>query len=134
MITTLRLRLWLALAGLSGACAVAAEAFARHRLDSQTDAHTIELIGIASKYQTIHALALLFVLIFAEHLVGARFARGATLTAGWAFAAGLVLFCGGLDALAAGAPPSLILMVPAGGGAFIFGWLALTLAALIGNR
>ena len=134
MITSLRLRLWLFVAGLSGACAVASEAFVRHGLDAQADAHAVELIGIASRYQGLYAALLVLILLLGEHVVGARFARGAILTAGWAFTTGLVLFCGILEALALGAPPSLTPIVPVGGTAFILGWLALAVAALIGNR
>jgi uncharacterized membrane protein YgdD (TMEM256/DUF423 family) len=134
MITSLRLRLWLFVAGLSGACAVASEAFARHGLDAQADAYAIQLVNIASKYQGLYAVLLILILLLGEHIIGARFARGAILTAGWAFTAGLVLFCGVLEALALGAPPSLTPIVPIGGTAFILGWLALAVAGLIGNR
>ncbi len=133
MLTSLRMRLWLVLAGLSGAGAVAAEAFARHRLDAQADAHAIELIGIASKYQGFYALSLIAVLILAEH-VGIGFARRTVLVAGWAFTIGLVLFCGGLYAIVGGAPPSLAPIVPTGAALFVLGWLALIITALVGNR
>ena len=133
MIVSLRKRLWLAFAGVSGAAAVAAEAFARHGLDPDADAHAIQLIGIASHYQGFHALALIVAAMLAERFDGGL-ARGAVLVGGWAFAAGLVLFCGGLYGIAFGATPSLTPVVPIGGTAFIFGWLALAAAGILGNR
>ncbi len=129
---SIRPRLWLALSGLSGAVAVASEAFARHGLDPTTDAHTIERITIASKYQGLHALALIAALILADRF-SAGLSRRATIIAGWAFALGLLLFCGTLDALAAGAPQSLTAIVPFGGTLFILGWLSLALAGVAGT-
>jgi uncharacterized membrane protein YgdD (TMEM256/DUF423 family) len=131
MISSPRSRLWLAFAGLNGAVAVAAEAFARHGLDPLADAHAVELIGVASRYQGFHALALVVVVLLADRVSG-RLAHGAVLAAGWAFVIGLVLFCGGLYGIVAGAPASLTAVVPAGGTAFIVGWLAL--AGLAGSR
>ena len=51
-------------------------------------------------------------------------------SAGWLFAAGLLLFCGSLYALALGAPGKTGMLTPIGGLCFILGWLALTGAAL----
>jgi uncharacterized membrane protein YgdD (TMEM256/DUF423 family) len=50
--------------------------------------------------------------------------------AGWCFIIGLILFCGSLDLLAAGAPAIVARAAPMGGTAFILGWLMVLLAAL----
>jgi uncharacterized membrane protein YgdD (TMEM256/DUF423 family) len=131
--SSLRSRLWLGLAGLSGGVAVATEALARHGLDAVANAQAIERLGIAARYQELHALALIAVLILADRATG-RLGFRALVFAGWAFLAGLVLFGGTLDVLAAGAPAALTALVPIGGSAFILGWLALALAGLAGNR
>jgi uncharacterized membrane protein YgdD (TMEM256/DUF423 family) len=131
--TTLRLRIWLGVAGLSGAMAVAADAYARHGLDLQTGAYTIDLIRTASRYQGFHALALVVFALIAEH-AGTGWARRALAVGGWALVAGLLLFCCGLYARAAGLPPALAVVIPVGGMAFITGWLALALAGAVWRR
>ena len=116
-------RLFLAIAGAAGVIVVGADAAASHL--AAGDAHRLELAAIASRYGLAHAAALL-----ALALAGQRRADGWLAAAGWCFAAGLVLFCGGLDLLAAGAPQNFALAVPAGGIAFMLGWLAILIAAL----
>jgi uncharacterized membrane protein YgdD (TMEM256/DUF423 family) len=78
----------------------------------------------AVQYHFWHALALLGVGLAWPH-AGGPWLRAA----GWLFVAGLVLFCGSLYALALGAPRQTGLATPIGGGALIFGWLALAGAA-----
>jgi uncharacterized membrane protein YgdD (TMEM256/DUF423 family) len=115
-------RLWLAIAALSGAIAVAADAAARHVLAG--DGYRADLALTAARYGLLHALALAAVVA----LSGWRgFWRSA---AGWCFSAGLILFPGSLYALAAGGPPPVAHLTPIGGTLFILGWLALLLAAL----
>jgi uncharacterized membrane protein YgdD (TMEM256/DUF423 family) len=120
---------WLVLAGFSGACAVAAEAFARHVLLPSANAYGAELVLIATRFQGVHALALVATLglLLACRTPAARFALHG---AGWLFSAGLVLFCGGLLAKAGGIlPDALGRLVPLGGSSLVFGWLSLALAA-----
>ncbi|HUH83335.1 MAG TPA: DUF423 domain-containing protein [Stellaceae bacterium] len=120
-------RVWLGWAGLSGALAVAAEAAARHL--SAGDAHRLELVAIAARYGLIHSLAL-----FAAAVFAASWRRGAgrgwLIAAGWAFAAGLGLFCGSLYLLALGGPAVVAAATPIGGTFFIVGWAALFVMAL----
>lgn len=124
-------RVWLALSGLSGAVAVAADAAARHVLAD--DAARAALVGIATRYALIHAAALLALAALAVLWRGdaGRPRRHAFGIAGWCFAAGLVLFPGSLYLLAAGAPPEVARVTPWGGGLFIIGWAVLVVAAVI---
>ena len=129
MPSPLRFRLWLGFAGLSGAMAVAMGALARHHLDPVTGAHARELLEIAGRYQSLHALALLAVALLAER-AGDGWAGRAIALSGWAFVAGLLLFCGTLYGLAFDCALAVPTLTPFGGGAFITGWLALLAAAV----
>jgi uncharacterized membrane protein YgdD (TMEM256/DUF423 family) len=113
--------------------AVAADAFAHHRLDAQADAYAIELIHTASHYQALHAVALVVFALLAEQAVAGP-ARRALIIGGWALVAGLLLFCCGLYAKATDVIPSLAPFVPVGGLSFITGWLALAVAGLLWRR
>ncbi|HWE72114.1 MAG TPA: DUF423 domain-containing protein [Stellaceae bacterium] len=114
-------RIFLAVAGAAGAISVAADAAATHLLAG--DAYRLGLAATASRYGMIHAAALLALAFLIE--------RGAWWlgAAGWCFVIGLVLFCGSLDLLAAGAPHIVAHAAPWGGTAFILGWLAALVAA-----
>jgi uncharacterized membrane protein YgdD (TMEM256/DUF423 family) len=124
-------RLWMGLAGLSGAVAVAIEALARHWAGA--DPYRVELAGTAARYALLHALALLVVCVLARQ-VRPRWAARFLHLAGWCFAAGLVLFSGSLYWLAAGLSPLVAPLTPVGGTAFIAGWVALVAAALVPRR
>jgi uncharacterized membrane protein YgdD (TMEM256/DUF423 family) len=116
-------RLFLAISGAAGAIAVAADAAATHLLAG--DAHRLDLAATAARYGLIHAAALLGVALLIE-----RHREFWLVVAGWSFVAGLVLFCGSLDLLAAGASQGFAAAAPWGGTAFILGWLAILVAAL----
>jgi uncharacterized membrane protein YgdD (TMEM256/DUF423 family) len=115
-------RIFLAIAGVAGAVSVAVDAAATHLLTG--DAYRLGLAATASRYGMIHAVALLAIAFLIE--------RGGCwlCAAGWCFVVGLVLFCGSLDLLAAGAPHLIAHAAPWGGTAFILGWLAVLVAAL----
>ncbi len=115
-------RIFLAIAGAAGAISVAVDAAATHLLAG--DAYRLGLAETAARYGLIHAAALLALVFLIE--------RGGCwlCAAGWCFVTGLVLFCGSLDLLAAGAPPFVAHAAPWGGTAFILGWLAVLVAAL----
>ncbi len=121
-------RWWLGFAGLSGAFAVAVEAMARHW--AAADPHRIELAATGARYALFHAPALLAVCALAR-AAGTGWSARFLEIAGWGFAAGLVLFSGSLYWLAAGLPPLVAPLTPMGGIAFILGWAALLLAALV---
>jgi uncharacterized membrane protein YgdD (TMEM256/DUF423 family) len=115
-------RIFLAIAGAAGAISVAVDAAATHFLAG--DAYRLGLAETASRYGLIHAAALLALVFLIE--------RGGCwlCAAGWCFTIGLVLFCGSLDLLAAGAPHLVAHAAPWGGTAFVLGWLAVLVAAL----
>ena len=78
----------LVVAGLSGAMAVGFGAYTAHGPAATSQA--APLLDLASRYQLTHALALLAV--GQLYRPGRRF----VLLAGWLFAIGILLFCGGL--------------------------------------
>jgi uncharacterized membrane protein YgdD (TMEM256/DUF423 family) len=119
-------RIWIAIAGLSGALAVGVEAVVRHHLAEQPD--RLVLAGIGGRYGLAHAVALLVAAALAAN--GSLGSGRWLAVSGWCFTAGLVLFCGSLYLLALGAPQFLAWATPVGGLAFIAGWLALAVAAL----
>jgi uncharacterized membrane protein YgdD (TMEM256/DUF423 family) len=111
------MRLGIAFAGLCGAMAVGFAAYSAHGLAG--DPRAQGLADRAAQYQLFHALALLA----ADRLAaeGRRLARLAFAL----FAAGIVLFSGSLYVKALMGAMPVPLVTPAGGIAFILGWLAL---------
>lgn len=108
------------LAGLFGAVAVAAGAFASHGLAVVRDAHAVDLWKTASQYQMVHALAILALVPLRRALPG----QGRWLAAaGLCFAIGCVLFPGALYALGWYGPSAMGAVAPLGGLCFILGWL-----------
>ena len=124
-------RIWLALAGLSGAAAVAADAVSRHL--AAADAYRLDLAATGARYGLIHAAALLGVAVLAAQGQPGMRRRWLGLC-GWCLAGGLLLFPGGLYLLAMGAPAALVRLVPVGGVLFIAGWAALLVAAVVPRR
>lgn len=110
-------------AALSAAVAVAAGAFGAHALRDQVAASRLETWETASRYQLIHALAILY----AARWI-ARGIPGAGL-ASLLFLAGTILFSGSLYLLVLADASWLGVVTPFGGAAFIGGWLALAWAA-----
>ena len=99
-------------------------AFAAHALRGRVPPEALALVDTASRYQLIHALALIAAGVL--HLIRPSFA--ARLSAA-CFAAGALLFCGSLYSLAFGAPRALGMIAPIGGVLLIAGWLALAISA-----
>lgn len=122
-------RIWLAFAGLNAAVAVGSGAYATHALADPGLEKAQDWVRTAGQYQLWHALALVAVLLLAGRAGGA--ARLAAGLAGWLFLAGMVLFCGTLYALALGVTLPVPNTAPLGGTAFMAGWGALALAALL---
>ena len=113
------MRVWVLLAGLNGMVAVGMGAYAAHGLAGDA------LAERASHYQLVHALALLA----ADRLIagGHRVAHGAAAL----FVLGIMLFCGSLYYKAiSGGPLPVPMLPPAGGIAFMAGWLVLAVAGL----
>lgn len=101
---------------LVGASAVLLGASGAHLL--HLDARAMGIWQTAVGYHFWHALAFSLVAFAAPH-------GRARYVALYAFAAGVLLFCGSLYALALGAPDGLGVVTPIGGVAFVIGWLAM---------
>lgn len=108
-------------AAITGGAAVALGALAAHRLGPPASG----LVEIAARYAMWHALAMIGTALAADRMIRGR--ALATLAL-FLFAAGIVLFSGGLTALAFGID---IRTAPFGGTAFILGWITLAAAAVV---
>jgi uncharacterized membrane protein YgdD (TMEM256/DUF423 family) len=117
------IRLWLFIAGLGGAASVIAGAAAAHLADEPA---TATLLNNGALYGMVHAAALLAVIGFAQ---GREPRRGAAAFAGWCFAVGIVLFSLAQFAHAATGIRQFGFAVPAGGTAFILGWVCVAILA-----
>jgi uncharacterized membrane protein YgdD (TMEM256/DUF423 family) len=102
----------LALATLIGALGA-------HALKGRLSAERYEVLQTAVHYQFFHALGLLAVGVLFE-----RLPRRALRVGGWLLLAGVLLFCGSLYGLLAGAPRLIGVLTPMGGLALIAGWCA----------
>ncbi len=110
-------RWWIVAAGLNGLAAVTAGAAFQH---IWVDESARALADTAIRYGLPHAAALL--VLGALPNPARKLARALLAVAGTALALGVTLFAGTLYALAAGAPPELTYVVPAGGSLMILGW------------
>jgi len=108
----------LALAGLLLALATACGAFGAHALRAQLAPERLALWETAVRYQFFHSLGLMGVGLTLRSRDTPALRAAAAL-----IAAGIVLFPGSLYALALGAPRALGALTPAGGLAWILGWL-----------
>ena len=117
-------RLWLALGALAGLTAVGLAAWAAHGAPARLDPGRLAMLANGIQMQGWHALALLATGLWAER-------RGGWLPqlAGAAFVLGLILFCGGVYAVAIGGV-SLGSVAPAGGMTLMAGWVLLLLSAI----
>lgn len=104
-------------------------AFGAHALEGMLDTSKLDVWDTAVLYQLVHALALLATGALAESRPGKQPSRS-LMTAGVAFAAGILLFSGSLYVLALDGPRWVGPVTPLGGVGFITGWLALASAAL----
>ncbi len=115
-------RAWIGAGALAALLAVAAAAGAAH-LSAGIAPNEERALAGAVQMHGWHALALV-----AAGLWGARGGR-LTHLAGAAFLLGLLLFCGTIYLSALGGP-RLVALAPAGGTAFMLGWLLLGVSAL----
>ncbi|KAI8740097.1 transmembrane protein 256 [Biomphalaria glabrata] len=110
-------RLFIRIAGISGAIAVAMGAYGSHVFrQKEIDQRLKETFEIASKYHFIHTLALLAV----------PFARKPVLT-GSLMTAGIVLFCGSCYYHAMTNNMAIRKVTPYGGFLLIFAWVSFAL-------
>jgi uncharacterized membrane protein YgdD (TMEM256/DUF423 family) len=106
------------LGAVLAALAVLLGAFAAHGMKERFDAHALATFDTGVRYHCWHALALVLCGALAAH--GQRVAGAAV-----AFTAGIVLFSGSLYALVFFDLRWLGMVTPAGGIAFVAGWLLL---------
>lgn len=112
------MNIWILLAGINAAAAVAAGAYGWHALGSTPDIRDIFMMG--SQYQMWHALGMLG----AGLLLNARPSRPLVI-AGACFQAGIVLFSGTLYSFGGLMIVPVTGAAPFGGGLMILGWLLL---------
>jgi uncharacterized membrane protein YgdD (TMEM256/DUF423 family) len=116
---------WVIFAAASGFLSVAAGALASHSLEPGAAG----LLATAAQYVMAHALAILAAaaLRAREAVPPSRWLAGSL----WCFGAGIVLFGGGLALLALTGAAAAGAAIPVGGIAFLLGWAALLVAALV---
>lgn len=110
-----------ALGALMGFLAILAAALGAHLLKARLDAQHLEWFATATQVLQFQALALLVLALTQLH-----WQRQRPLVLHWvglAFAAGSLLFCGSLYALALGAPRGTAVLAPIGGTLLLAGWL-----------
>ena len=116
---------WVATGAVGCALAVAAGAFGAHALQARLDTRSLALWETAARYLVYGAFGLVLVGLAAAQVPAAGFSR-----AGWALAAGTLVFAGTVGALALGGPRWLGAVTPLGGSLMIFGFLLFAWAAL----
>jgi uncharacterized membrane protein YgdD (TMEM256/DUF423 family) len=107
---------------LNGAISVGLGAFGAHALASRLDPRSLEIFETAARYQAVHAVALLVVALLVS-----RAPSTALAGAGWAFAAGILLFSGSLYVLALSGVRTWGAVAPFGGTALLVGWILLAI-------
>jgi uncharacterized membrane protein YgdD (TMEM256/DUF423 family) len=118
-------RIFLAIASVLGGISVILGAFASHALKERLSDRALEIWETGTKYQMYHALALILIALLITRLPTST----SLLVAGYAFIAGILLFCGSLYALSLSGIKWLGAITPLGGVAFIIGWICLAVAA-----
>jgi uncharacterized membrane protein YgdD (TMEM256/DUF423 family) len=118
-------RTFLLVGSVAAFLAVALGAFGAHGLRGRLSPEMLAIFQTGVQYQMYHALALL-----ATGLMMARVSGWLIQTAGWCFAAGIVIFSGSLYALALTGVTILGAITPIGGLAFLAGWACLAFAAI----
>ena len=117
------MNVWLVVAALNGAMAVAAGAFAAHGLEARLDAHAHEIFETGARYHMYHAFAIALAAL-AMRGPAAEFARYAAVL----FLAGIVFFSGSLYVVALSHWRSAAFITPMGGLFFLAGWILLAWA------
>ncbi len=124
------MRLWLAVAALSGLIAVGLGAYAAHGGAASDAPQASNWVEVAWRYHMGHSLLLLFLALWLE-----RNRRSTLLHLACGFAMlGLLLFSGSLYAMGLAGLVELRPVVPFGGLAFLLAWACLLAEALFGRR
>lgn len=111
--------MWIAIAAVSGALAVALGAFGAHGLAGRVGESQLATWSTAAHYHLVHSLALLALGLYAQAT-----ARPVSLPAAL-FLAGVVLFSGSLYGLVLTGQRWLGPITPLGGLCFLAAWLSL---------
>jgi len=109
---------------LNGAVAVGLGAFSAHLLNGQIASANPEVFQTAVYFQAFHAAVLVAMGGLKGHVLD-----GLLMASSWAIAVGVILFSFSLYALGLGAPDTIGIVTPIGGGLLIIGWLLLAVAA-----
>ena len=113
-------RFFVVVGSISALIGVAAGAFGAHALKTRVAPDLLAVFDTASRYQLIHALALLVV-----GWACVRWPAKAVHWAGIAFLIGTVFFSGGLYAFALSGVRAFAVLAPLGGVALLCGWALL---------
>lgn len=124
-------RLFIRIAALSGALAVAIGAFGAHGLKPLLTEYQLAIYEKGVHYQFYHTLAILAAAMLMKGTGNARYLR----LSGWFFTAGILCFSGSLYLLACRdimSVPVAVLgpVTPLGGVCFIAGWVFLLISTL----
>src|SRR5262249_41792138 len=114
---------WLLAGAANGFVAVAMGAFAAHGLKAILDPAALAWLETGSRYELMHALALLAVALLIRDARDAS--RRLLQAAGLAFLLGSVLFAGSLYLLALTGMTAIAWLTPLGGAGLLIGWLVL---------
>ena len=118
------MNVWLCIAAINGAVAVATGAFGAHGLQGRIDAHALQVFETGARYHMYHALAI----GLAAFTMRDAAATPATYAAAF-FLAGILLFSGSLYLLAFTGARMIGIVTPFGGLCFLIGWGGLAFAA-----
>jgi uncharacterized membrane protein YgdD (TMEM256/DUF423 family) len=113
------------LGAVAGFLGVVLGAFGAHALRGRLSPEMMAVFQTGVQYHMYHALALILV----SATMG-RMSGWLIQTAGWCFAAGIVLFSGSLYLLAFTGASLVGAITPIGGLAFLIGWACLAFAAI----
>jgi uncharacterized membrane protein YgdD (TMEM256/DUF423 family) len=119
------MRIWLFIAAINGALAVAFGAFAAHGLAGRLDTQALGIFETGARYHMYHALAI--------GLAALAMQSAAAYAAKWSailFLSGIVLFSGSLYLLALTEMSAFAFVTPFGGVSFLAGWVLLAIAAV----
>lgn len=96
---------------------VAAGAFGAHMLKTMLEPPMLAAYDTGTRYQMYHAFGMIL-----AGMAARLFSDPRIVTAGWIFAAGMVMFCGSLYGIALAGLKWMGPITPLGGLTFIIGW------------
>jgi uncharacterized membrane protein YgdD (TMEM256/DUF423 family) len=123
-------RFWLAAGAVNMLLALVIAAGTGHQPPGEFVPLAKNTLDTAREMHFVHALALI-----ATGILGAQFGRSRLIdAAGWAFLAGIALFCGGIYAANIFGLAQFKFTVPFGGASLMAGWILFAVGALRPNR